>query len=297
MALDLCREAPLYEATLGVELIGCGAHGETHVEGERLLTVRLLEGSRPMASGGGLGLGGGVVQARIFGGGASSPLAGGVHPGGEAGQSSGREKVLHLELCDGGDPYFLYSLDVGEGDFHELRREHALLVDFLTFPQHFIELLKHCEAKGDDASTFHCALERGNCASGSSSSAIAKGGDNAQYGPPNAKFAVVEANRFKRVTHVALGVRRGDDADVKAYLAGRLAQTLAESDARRRGWDACARDLEALGAEHDALHEEKRGLVEAAREREASSDGANRERDAAHREALAAHVGDRAGKG
>ena len=85
---------------------------------------------------------------------------------------------------------------------------------------------------------------------------------------------------------------KSDDADVKAYLAGRLAQTLAESDARRRGWDACARDLEALGAEHDALHEEKRGLVEAAREREASSDGANRERDAAHREALAAHVGE-----
>ena len=44
--------------------------------------------------------------------------------------SSNKEKLLHIEITDDNDPFFLYTLDVGEEDFHELKRDQSLLVDF-----------------------------------------------------------------------------------------------------------------------------------------------------------------------
>ena len=33
------------------------------------------------------------------------------------------EKIIHFEVTDEADPYFLYMLDVGEQDFHTLKTE------------------------------------------------------------------------------------------------------------------------------------------------------------------------------
>jgi len=42
------------------------------------------------------------------------------------------------------DPFFYYSLEVSESDFHILKKEQSLLVDFAAFPAKFIELLEQC---------------------------------------------------------------------------------------------------------------------------------------------------------
>ena len=47
MTTELNRDAPLYEAELPVRLVGEDA---AVVEGERQLTIRLLEGTRPLGS-------------------------------------------------------------------------------------------------------------------------------------------------------------------------------------------------------------------------------------------------------
>ena len=48
------------------------------------------------------------------------------------------------QVADDKDPYFLYLLDVGEQDFHFLKRDQALLVEFGVFPSKFIELIEWC---------------------------------------------------------------------------------------------------------------------------------------------------------
>ena len=131
MTTELNRDAPLYEAELPVRLVGEDA---AVVEGERQLTIRLLEGTRPLGQ-------------------TETPV-----PNSSDG-AAGRERLLHLEVADAQDPYFLYALAVGEGDFHAMRREHALLVDFAAFPQHFVDLLKRCEGPQRGESTFCAALE------------------------------------------------------------------------------------------------------------------------------------------
>jgi len=36
-----------------------------------------------------------------------------------------RERLLHIEITDEQEPYFLYTLDVGEDDFHELKKDQV----------------------------------------------------------------------------------------------------------------------------------------------------------------------------
>lgn len=54
--------------------------------------------------------------------------------------------MFRVEITDddGADPYFLYLWSVSEEEFHELKQQQRLLVDFMTFPSNLIELLDCC---------------------------------------------------------------------------------------------------------------------------------------------------------
>jgi spindle assembly abnormal protein 6 len=56
---------------------------------------------------------------------------------------------LEVQLTDDSDLYFLYQLDIGEDDFHHLKTDQNLLVDFAQFPKKFIELLEECVQNKD----------------------------------------------------------------------------------------------------------------------------------------------------
>nr|XP_037288975.1 spindle assembly abnormal protein 6 homolog [Rhipicephalus microplus] len=53
-------------------------------------------------------------------------------------------KELHIQLTDDADPFFFYTLTLTEDDFQSLKAQQGLLVDFLAFPQKFIDLLELC---------------------------------------------------------------------------------------------------------------------------------------------------------
>ena len=64
-----------------------------------------------------------------------------------------RERLLRVEITDDSNHLFLYTLDVNEADFHELKRDQSLLVDFGAFPSKFIELLEQCLISDSAASS------------------------------------------------------------------------------------------------------------------------------------------------
>lgn len=57
-----------------------------------------------------------------------------------------KERVFRVEVTDdcGADPYFLFLWSVSEDEFHELKQQQRLLVDFAAFPTSLIELLQCC---------------------------------------------------------------------------------------------------------------------------------------------------------
>lgn len=59
---------------------------------------------------------------------------------------SANQQVLTMELTDEQDPLFLFQLSCSEQDFHILKSEQQLLVDFQAFPQSFVELLNFCSS-------------------------------------------------------------------------------------------------------------------------------------------------------
>lgn len=50
-----------------------------------------------------------------------------------------------MELTDCEDPLFLFCLVCTEQDFHLIREDQQLLVDFQAFPQAFTELVAFCQ--------------------------------------------------------------------------------------------------------------------------------------------------------
>ncbi|KAH7472148.1 Spindle assembly abnormal protein 6-like protein [Phytophthora ramorum] len=160
-----------------------------------------------------------------------------------------KERVMRVEMTDddGVDPYFLYLWSVSEEEFHELKTQQRLLVDFATFPSNLIELLHCClkdskkiaeeeEEKEDKASDFGeeeaAVTKKSNSETKHSQKARSAGPIPLSYlavlntsdSNGQSVFSIVETNPFKQLTHLSLRFFPGDDAAIKAYLAARLAQ-------------------------------------------------------------------------
>jgi spindle assembly abnormal protein 6 len=143
-------------------------------------------------------------------------------------QSGQNEKVIHFEFADENDPYFLYLLDVSEQDFHQLRRDQSILVEFLVFPSKLIELLDQCKSiisadlnpNNSHQSQFSLRLDQST-----------------------GVFSIVETNMFKQLTHISLMLRPGNDANIKAYLASRLNFTMSVSKCLRHDLEEAMNSL------------------------------------------------------
>lgn len=175
--MELSRDTPLFDRQLNVKILQ-GSNQTASDAREVPLTFRILQGS--------------------------------FHA------SQGHERVIHFELTDESDPYFLYLLELSEQDFPLLKREQSILVDFAAFPSKLIELLEQCLPSEcgnaeDDILTDVAAQQQ--------QSALAY---YVRLDINSGSFSVVESNRFKQLTHISLQLRPGNDSSIKAYLASRL---------------------------------------------------------------------------
>ncbi|KAK1328853.1 hypothetical protein QTO34_011023 [Cnephaeus nilssonii] len=116
-------------------------------------------------------------------------------------------KDLVIRLTDDTDPFFLYNLVISEEDFQSLKFQQGLLVDFLAFPQKFIDLLQQCtQEHAKEVPRFLLQLV--------SPAAVL---DNSPV-----LLNVVETNPFKHLTHLSLKLLPGNDVEIKKFLAGCL---------------------------------------------------------------------------
>lgn len=186
---------------------------------EKCLTVRQCQGS---------------VDSR------TTSLAFRIIPGTRAviGSSGQNERLYHFEITDEDDPYFLYVLDIGEQDFHLLKRDQALLVEFPVFPTKMVDLLNLCidsENKAscnDDIDNDDNNDDNNNinndiiAAANSNSNTNTNTNDQSKYiaklDTNNGIFSIIECNNFKQLTHISLSLQQGNDNAIKSYLASRL---------------------------------------------------------------------------
>ncbi|XP_070564141.1 spindle assembly abnormal protein 6 homolog [Ptychodera flava] len=210
------------------------------------------------------------------------------------------KKDLVVRLTDESDPYFLYSLSIGDEDFQSLKAQQGLLVDFTAFPQKFIDLLDLClQEETKESPKFLLQL-------------ITAGGIDRGL----ANLSVVETNPFKHLTHLSLKFVPGNDSDIKKYLAAclkklkeeksalenrlsateselnhRLKQTqealsakTIELDNMRAEWSSKASNLTAKHAQEMTAHKEK--ALQAQTEVQHKYDRDRKEMEESHRKAV-----------
>ena len=116
--------------------------------------------------------------------------------------SGTHHQVLVLEVTDETDPFFLYALECGESEFHAIKQEQAIVIDFLTFPLKIIELLQRCTKKNDESQSYICMLDKGHGFEGT--------------------LNICENNLFRQISHLSLKLRSGSDEIIKKHLAAKL---------------------------------------------------------------------------
>jgi spindle assembly abnormal protein 6 len=148
-------------------------------------------------------------------------------------------RTSHHPLAPQADAYLLYTLDISEDEFHSLKTEQSLLVDFQTFPSKLVELLRQCQAAAaDEHPRFVAVLSTGGGAgAGGSSLAGGIGGiggksgfGSAHHGGPLSPLAapshgglaigaptltITETNPFRQLCHLSLRFIAGNDHAIK----------------------------------------------------------------------------------
>ena len=140
-------------------------------------------------------------------------------------------RSLLLELTDANDLLFYHSLALGESDFHALRSEQRLLVDFQSFPEQLADLLRRCASEGGQGSKMVASLE---CT-----------------GAGESRLNIVESTNFRELIHIDLRLRQGSDEVVKKHLAKKTPvvprRTWNPGAAPRRLWWCFAKQQETGG--------------------------------------------------
>ncbi|KAG7386265.1 Spindle assembly abnormal protein 6 [Phytophthora pseudosyringae] len=225
-----------------------------------------------------------------------------------------KERVMRVEMTDddGADPYFLYLWSVSEEEFHELKAQQRLLVDFATFPANLIELLQCCLKDSKKLAEEEDKEEERDAEDGAvttKSGAIDALHHSRSAGPVplsylavlntsdsngQSVFSIVETNPFKQLTHLSLRFSPGDDAAIKAYLAARLAQvgasrrslstalkqTSGELQVTQRSEAKLQQQLSALGYEAESsLSQEKMKFTDELDEQRRAAAAALKERE------------------
>lgn len=128
-------------------------------------------------------------------------------------------------MTDENDPYFLYVLDVGEQDFHHLKRDQSLLVEFLVFPSKLIELIELCLNSNANSTSNTNSSNVDSLSNTSNSQSLLEYNSSiftANLDMAGGALTIVESNKFKQLTHISLQLRLGNDAAIKGYLSSRL---------------------------------------------------------------------------
>jgi spindle assembly abnormal protein 6 len=128
---------------------------------------------------------------------------------------------INLNLTDEADPLFLYSVDIGESEFHSLKTEQSLLIDFQQFPQNLFEMLEKCNSiiKTEEYNNNYNNYSQKNIignSMGSYSSFVAI----LQFVNLNEALLVIqENNTFRSLSHLTIRLKQASDFQLKNYLS------------------------------------------------------------------------------
>ncbi len=128
--------------------------------------------------------------------------------------SNSNKQNFTLNITDNSDPLFLYLMEISETEFHSIKQEQSLLIEFQQFPSKFYEMLEMSSINNQNskfeevnlnfnkslATNYVCILHYTN--------------------PTDALLIIQEITQFRQLNHLILRVKAAGDQLLKKYLSG-----------------------------------------------------------------------------
>ena len=116
-----------------------------------------------------------------------------------------KQSRLIIQVTNPNDPLFLYSLELSELEYQQLKNEQSLLVDFQNFPDFIVQMIDCC--KKDNNDKFTCVFNTGG-----------QGENN--FGSNNLGIlSVEEKTQYRKLSHIVLKLKAANDTTLKKYLS------------------------------------------------------------------------------
>lgn len=117
-------------------------------------------------------------------------------------QSHTKQELI-ISITDVNDPLFLYTIDLSEPEFHILKEEQKLHIDFQVFPQKFYEMLDLCvnskeELNKSTIGSYTCVLHMIQ---------------------PDALLIIQETTQMRELNHLIVKMKTASDNNLKKYLS------------------------------------------------------------------------------
>jgi spindle assembly abnormal protein 6 len=116
-----------------------------------------------------------------------------------------KQSRLIIQLTNPNDPLFLYSLELSELEYQQLKAEQSLLVDFQNFPDFIIKMFYFC--KNDKEDIYTCVFNMG-------------GSGEKNFGSNTLGILCVEEKtQYRKLNHLVLKLQAANDITLKKYLS------------------------------------------------------------------------------
>jgi spindle assembly abnormal protein 6 len=116
-----------------------------------------------------------------------------------------KQSRLIIQVTNPNDPLFLYSLELSELEYQQLKNEQSLLVDFQNFPDFIVQMIDCC--KKDNNDKFTCVFNTGGQ------------GENNFGSNSLGILSVEEKTQYRKLSHIVLKLKAANDTTLKKYLS------------------------------------------------------------------------------
>lgn len=144
-----------------------------------------------------------------------------------------QKNTLVLELTEEENPLFLYTWEIGETEFHSIRQDQQIRVEFHKLAEYLAELLNSCiksHQGHEQNSTYECLLS-------TTTSKVAT-------------FAIEEHTRFKDISLIVLKFITASDQDKLRFLSTQLKEFKKQVESLTEQRDQKSSDLESINREY-----------------------------------------------
>ena len=155
-----------------------------------------------------------------------------------------KQSYLVIQITNPNDPLFLFTLELSEIDYQQIKEEQNLLVDFQKFPEYIFELLSKC--KYDNEDKFACVLNISD-----------KGGNNLNLIAP-AIFTIIEKTQYKKLIHLLLKMKPTNDLNLKNYLSKLIKEYKNKYETLLKKYEELNFNFDIIQKENDKLKENRR---------------------------------------